>query len=527
MKTNFTPRKVKRKAAQKKLQYARAKRGAALTTSALALSGIAVGLMPTPKVAAASSSYSATNQQNFIAMVASHAAKCADENDLYASVMIAQAILESGWGTSSLGSAPNYNLFGIKGNYNGQSVSMTTSEYLNGQWVTIQAAFRKYPSYYESFQDNARLLKNTSFTAGTYFYAGAWKSNTTNYQQATAYLTGRYATDPSYNVKLNNLIATYNLTQYDTPSSGQPTDVDHNNNTGNNTGGSTGSSTSGTAIYYTVKSGEGLWRIAQNNGTTVAQIKSWNNLTSDLIFPNQKLIVGYTASGSNSGNNTNNSNNANNNNNNGGSTGGTTTPTIPSATTHTVAKGDTLWHLAQKYGVTVAQIKSWNNLTSDTIYLNQKLIVGQTAGASTGSNTGGSTGGSTSNNAGNNGGSTSTTPSPSTPSTSAKTYTVKAGDGLWRIAYNHGLTVAQLKSLNNLTSDMIHPGQVLKVSSGTVSNTPNANTGSTSATTNYKVVKGDTLWSIAQKHNTSVAQLKSWNNLSNDTIYLNQTLRVK
>lgn len=82
----------------------------------------------------------------------------------YASVMIAQAIVESGWGNSTLASAPNYNLFGIKGSYNGQSVTMPTSEYVNGQWITVNAAFRKYPSYKESLQDNVTVLKTTSFS---------------------------------------------------------------------------------------------------------------------------------------------------------------------------------------------------------------------------------------------------------------------------------------------------------------------------------------------------------------------------
>ncbi len=88
------------------------------------------------------------------------------------------------------------------------------------QMVSEKEPFRKYPSYMESFQDNAHVLKTTSFQAGVYYYAGAWKSNTSSYRDATAWLTGRYATDPSYNAKLNNVITAYNLTQYDTPSSG-------------------------------------------------------------------------------------------------------------------------------------------------------------------------------------------------------------------------------------------------------------------------------------------------------------------
>lgn len=144
----------------------------------------------------------------FLAESAGYARQVASENDLYASVMIAQSILESGWGGSALSSYPNYNLFGVKGSYNGQSVTMSTQEYINGKWITINAQFRKYPSYKESFEDNARVLKTTSFSSGNYYYSGAWKSRTNSYKDATAYLTGRYATAPNYAESLNRLIET-------------------------------------------------------------------------------------------------------------------------------------------------------------------------------------------------------------------------------------------------------------------------------------------------------------------------------
>ncbi|MGM9904164.1 MAG: glycoside hydrolase family 73 protein [Enterococcus sp.] len=176
---------------------------------------------------------SSNTQQAFIDTIAASAQRLASANDLYASVMIAQAIVESGWGKSALASAPNYNLFGIKGSYNGQSVVMPTSEYINGQWITVNAAFRKYPSYSESLQDNVTVLKTTSFQPGVYYYSGAWKSNTKSYKDATAWLTGRYATAPTYATTLNNVIETYNLTQYDTPNvSTSPMYRLYNKNTG-------------------------------------------------------------------------------------------------------------------------------------------------------------------------------------------------------------------------------------------------------------------------------------------------------
>lgn len=147
----------------------------------------------------------------FISQIGESARQLGQENDLYASVMIAQAILESGSGQSGLASYPHYNLFGIKGSYAGQSAVMQTWEDDGaGNAYTINDAFRSYPSYYESLQDYVAVLKQGHF-------AGAWKSNTSSYQDATAALTGVYATDTSYYAKLNNIIETYNLTQYDSP----------------------------------------------------------------------------------------------------------------------------------------------------------------------------------------------------------------------------------------------------------------------------------------------------------------------
>ncbi|MCH4009937.1 glycoside hydrolase family 73 protein [Companilactobacillus sp.] len=184
----------------------------------------------------------ATNseQDEFLAMAAPMAEKAAGEYGLYTSVMLAQAILESGWGQSDLATEAN-NLFGIKGDYNGAYVSMPTSEWSADQgWYKIYANFRKYPSYYESFLDNADKLRN-GISGSSTFYSGTWKENTTSYKDATAWLQGRYATAPNYASTLNNIIETYNLTQYDTDSETNPNLNDNNNSSGNNE--NTGSTT--------------------------------------------------------------------------------------------------------------------------------------------------------------------------------------------------------------------------------------------------------------------------------------------
>ncbi|EGO2690420.1 autolysin [Enterococcus faecalis] len=422
----------------------------------------------------------------FIAELARCAQPIAQANDLYASVMMAQAIVESGWGASTLSKAPNYNLFGIKGSYNGQSVYMDTWEYLNGKWLVKKEPFRKYPSYMESFQDNAHVLKTTSFQAGVYYYAGAWKSNTSSYRDATAWLTGRYATDPSYNAKLNNVIAAYNLTQYDTPSSG--------GNTGGGTvnpgtGGS--NNQSGTNTYYTVKSGDTLNKIAAQYGVSVANLRSWNGISGDLIFVGQKLIVKKGASGNTGGSNNNQS--------------GTNTY-------YTVKSGDTLNKIAAQYGVSVANLRSWNGISGDLIFVGQKLIVKKGASGNTG---GSSNGGSNNNQSGTN-----------------TYYTIKSGDTLNKIAAQYGVSVANLRSWNGISGDLIFAGQKIIVKKGNSGNTGGSSNGGSnnnqSGTNTYYTIKsGDTLNKISAQFGVSVANLQAWNNISGSLIFAGQKIIVK
>lgn len=160
--------------------------------------------------------------ESFIEKLGEPARKIGKEKDLYASVMLAQAVLESASGSSSLSKAPNYNLFGIKGTHNGKSVSMATQEDLgNGTLYTTQSGFRVYENYEDCFNDYAKLLTE-GISGDSSYYSGALKSNAKTYQEATKFLTGRYATDTQYNKKLNGLIETYELTQYDKEVQGAP-----------------------------------------------------------------------------------------------------------------------------------------------------------------------------------------------------------------------------------------------------------------------------------------------------------------
>ncbi|CZQ92272.1 GW dipeptide domain-containing protein [Trichococcus collinsii] len=152
----------------------------------------------------------------FVNYLGKYATEIGNDYNLYASVMIAQASLETAYGTSKLSTVGN-NLFGIKGSYDGNSIVMRTwEEESDGSIIWIDAFFRLYPSYYESMIDYAEKLRN-GVSWDPNYYKGTWKENTTSYQDATLYLTGRYATDSSYYIKLNAIISAYDLTKFDGP----------------------------------------------------------------------------------------------------------------------------------------------------------------------------------------------------------------------------------------------------------------------------------------------------------------------
>ena len=149
-------------------------------------------------------------QQAFINLIGPGAIAAQHRYGVPAAVTIAQAIEESAWGDSSL-AADDHNLFGIKGTGPAGSVSLPTSEYLNGQWVTINAAFRVYHNVAESIADHAELLA----TSGYYQRAMADRA----FPDAFANdLTGVYATDPNYGANLIALMRLYNLYRFDTTS---------------------------------------------------------------------------------------------------------------------------------------------------------------------------------------------------------------------------------------------------------------------------------------------------------------------
>lgn len=152
--------------------------------------------------------------REFINSIAEDAHDIGQQNDIYASIMIAQAILESDSGRSALSQAPNYNLFGMKGAYEGQSTDFDTLESDGRNMFQINASFRKYPDTKASLNDYARLIKN-GIDGDPDIYKGTWKSESLSYRSAASALVGTYATDPSYDKKLKSLIETYDLDRFD------------------------------------------------------------------------------------------------------------------------------------------------------------------------------------------------------------------------------------------------------------------------------------------------------------------------
>lgn len=200
--------------------------------------------------------------------------------------------------------------------------------------------------------------------------------------------------------------------------------------------------------YYIVKKGDSLWSIASKNNTTVDNIKKLNNLSSNNLSVGQVLKLSYD----------------------------TENEDIKESNIYTVKKGDSLWLIANKYGTTVDELKSANNLKSNTLSIGQTLIIPEKK-----------------------------------ENTNKISYVVKKGDSLWLIANKYDTTVEKIKSTNNLKSNTLSIGQVLVIPSS-------------SEFITYTVKKGDSLWLIANKYNTTMDNIKKLNNLSSNNLQINQKL---
>ena len=216
---------------------------------------------------------------------------------------------------------------------------------------------------------------------------------------------------------------------------------------------------------YVVQSGDSLYSIAQKLGVSLQDLIEINDLTNtnlsigqELIIPEKDVIV--------------------------------VPPTITpdnNQNTYKVSSGDSLYSIARRFNTTVDDIKKLNNLTNNNLSIGQVLRIPS-------SNT----------DTGNN---------------DVTTYTVSSGDSLYSIARRFNTTVDEIKRLNNLTSNNLSIGQVLKIPSSS------NDTGNNNVTT-YTVSSGDSLYSIARRFNTNVDDIKRLNNLTNNNLSIGQVLRI-
>lgn len=214
---------------------------------------------------------------------------------------------------------------------------------------------------------------------------------------------------------------------------------------------------------YTVKAGDTLYSIARKFGLTVDELKALNNLTSNNLSIGQVLIISEEVN---------------------------IPPQPDNAIVYTVQRGDTLYKIANQYGVSVSDIIELNNLGTTVLTIGQQILI----------------------------------PNQSTDTTT--TYTVKAGDSLWKIANQFGVTVDDIISSNNLTSTTLQIGQVLTIPTKQTT-TPPSNNGTTSENYfNYTVQSGDSLWKIANQYGTTVDEIKRFNNLTSNNLSIGQVLKI-
>lgn len=205
----------------------------------------------------------------------------------------------------------------------------------------------------------------------------------------------------------------------------------------------------GDYVVYTVKPGDSLYNIARQYNVTVDELIDYNNLSTTALSINQQILIPKKGTTSSGGENV-----------------------------YTVQSGDTLYSIARQFNTTINELMTLNNLTSSV------LSIGQTITLPNEENT-------------NN----------------YVEYIVQRGDSLYVIANKYGTTVSEIKKVNNLTSNLLSIGQMLRIPKS-------------EETITYTVKSGDNLYSIARKYNTTADEIKRKNNLTSNLLNIGQILII-
>ncbi len=208
--------------------------------------------------------------------------------------------------------------------------------------------------------------------------------------------------------------------------------------------------------FITVQPGDTLWDIAIRYDTTVEALKQTNLLTSDALKPDTKLELPSSSN--------------------------------MQPETYIVKAGDTLYDISVAFNIHVDKLIAINNIDGSIIKPGQEIMLSSTD-----------------------------IPEP-------LVITIKSGDTLWDLAREHDVTVDELKSLNQLTTDTLRPDSSLTIPRRFAGTTSSDQGGA--ATVTVEVLRGDTLWDIARKYNTSITALMSANELNSQTIKAGQTLKI-
>lgn len=233
--------------------------------------------------------------------------------------------------------------------------------------------------------------------------------------------------------------------------------------------------------YHTVRRGETLGLIAERYGVTVSRLKDWNDLRSNKIFVGQRLkVVSMVDKGEIEVEGD--------------------ADVQENATTHKVRRGESLFSIAEDYGVTIDNLKEWNNLSSSSIDAGQTLIVNASAAKASKKSSG------------------------SSEKKAATTkHKVRRGETLGAIASRYGVTVDNLKDWNNLSSSRIDVGQTLIVKG---SKSTSSLRSSKSSYTTHTVRNGETLGGIAEHYGTTASAIRKANGIKGSMIRKGQKLKI-